>query len=135
MEPKFSETNTAVTEGIRVSVRSAYLKDESSPAHDHFVFAYEVEIRNESPYRVQLLRRHWDITDGYGRRRSVNGDGVVGKTPVLLPGEMHRYVSGCSFNTPVGRMYGHYDFVRGADGKSFYANIPPFIMAVPALLN
>jgi len=131
----FSERFSKVTEGIRVNVRSAYLREESLPLHEHYVFAYQVQIINESPYRVQLMRREWHITDGVGARREIEGDGVIGQQPVLNPGETHEYISGCDFDTPSGKMEGWYYFVRSVDGSEFKVRIPAFTMFVPYLLN
>lgn len=131
----FSDTFSNVTHGIRVSVRTAYLKEESSPRHEHFVFAYQVRIHNESPYRVKLMSRKWFITDGLGRKRMVAGEGVVGKQPELGPGESHEYVSGCNFETPVGKMEGFYYMVREADGTELKIRIPSFTMVQPYLMN
>ena len=131
----FSDKFSKVTEGIRVNVRSAYLREESLPLQEHYVFAYQVQIINESPYRVQLLRRKWVITDGVGMKRVVNGEGVIGQQPVLNPGETHEYISGCDFHTPAGKMEGYYYFIRSADDSEFRVRIPQFTMFVPYLLN
>lgn len=131
----FSQLSSVVTEGIRVSVRSRYLEQESSPKHMYFFFAYKVTIVNESPYRVKLMSRKWHITDGYGGKRVVEGDGVIGQQPVLEPGESHEYVSGCDFNSPMGQMSGFYTMVREIDDQEFKVKIPKFLMTVPWLLN
>ena len=130
-----SNLASTVTEGIRVNVRTAYVKDESSPKHNYYVFAYQVEIINESAYSVQLISREWHIVDGIGSRRVVQGEGVVGKQPHITPGETHRYVSGSHFQTPVGRMSGFYSMVRKVDGAIIQVQIPPFTMMVPYLNN
>lgn len=124
-----------VTEGIRVNVRAIYAKDESSPAHNYFVFAYEVEIINESLYEVQLMSREWHITDGMGRKRIVEGDGVIGQQPVIRSGERYKYVSGSHFPTPIGKMEGHYSMNRSFDREEIKVEIPPFVMATPFVLN
>lgn len=134
-QPVFSEVFSAVTKGIRVSVRSIFLPAESSPIDGHFVFAYQVRIQNESAEEVQLISRRWDITDGNGNHREVKGEGVVGIQPVIEPGETHEYVSGCDFKTPVGRMQGHYTMIRTTSADSFRVQIPPFVLIAPALLN
>lgn len=130
-----SELSSTVTEGIRVNVRTAYVKDESSPKHNYFVFAYQVEIINESAYHVQLVSREWHITDSTGNRRMVQGDGVVGKQPNLAPGQKYQYVSGSHFLTPIGKMEGHYTMLRKIDGVRIEVQIPPFVMVVPYLYN
>lgn len=135
MDPLYSELATAVTEGIRVSVRSAYVREESSPDHEHYVFAYHVQIINESPYKVQLLRRKWEILDALGRKREVSGEGVIGQQPLLAPGQVHEYISGCNFGTPIGQMQGHYFMIRNVDQAEFPVRIPRFTMVVPFTLN
>ena len=99
---------TAVTEGIRITVESVYHEDRSNPDDDSYAFAYVVAIANEGGTRVQLMRRHWVITDGNGAVREVEGPGVVGEQPVLDPGSVHRYTSGAVLATPVGSMEGTY---------------------------
>jgi ApaG protein len=130
-----SQLSSIVTEGIRVNVRSVYVKDESSPKHRYYVFAYQVEIINESAYDVQLLHREWHIVDGVGSHRSVEGEGVVGKQPFISPGQKHAYVSGSHFQTPIGKMSGYYLMERQIDGARLRIKIPPFVMMVPFLNN
>jgi ApaG protein len=122
--------STAVTEGIRVTVRSQYLPDQSSPNDDRFVFAYTVKIANEGERTAQLRTRHWIITDGRGVIEEVRGDGVVGEQPRLSPGETFQYTSGCVLQTSVGTMQGSYRFFCD-DGSSFDATIAPFSLASP----
>lgn len=129
------ERLTMLTEGIRVSVRSKFVPEESSARHMHFVFAYEIEIVNESDVEVKLLKRTWRIVDGLGQKRKVHGDGVVGHQPSLSPGESFQYVSGCHFHTAVGRMSGLYHMVKVADQTPFDVVIPSFSMVLPALNN
>ncbi|HEX2900910.1 MAG TPA: Co2+/Mg2+ efflux protein ApaG, partial [Bacteroidia bacterium] len=102
---------------------------------DHFVFAYRIIITNESAHTVQLLRRQWLITDALGRKRKVEGDGVVGLQPILAPGQTHEYVSGCDFKTPIGQMKGHYVMVRRDNHQEFKVRIPKFTMATHVALN
>jgi ApaG protein len=122
--------SVAVTEGIRVTVRSQYLPDQSSPEDDRYVFAYTVKIVNESDGTAQLRTRHWVITDGRGVIEEVRGDGVVGEQPRLTPGQTFQYTSGCVLKTPVGTMQGSYRFFRD-DGSVFDATIAPFSLASP----
>ncbi|GAB4421847.1 MAG: Co2+/Mg2+ efflux protein ApaG [Bacteroidia bacterium] len=128
-------TFSCITEGIRVNVHTTYVPDESSPKHKHFVFAYMIEITNESPYPVQLRSRVWHIVDALGGRRHVEGEGVVGEQPVIAPGERYSYVSGSHFPTPIGQMKGHYRMQRLVDGGQLEVAIPAFTMTVPCLLN
>ncbi|MEM7035800.1 MAG: Co2+/Mg2+ efflux protein ApaG [Bacteroidota bacterium] len=123
------------TEGVLVSVRSAYVKEQSSPHLEHFVFAYKVRIVNESAHTVQLIGRKWLISDATGRKRMVTGEGVIGQQPILAPGESHEYISGCDFPTPIGQMHGFYFMERQVDGAELKVRIPRFTMVVPYLLN
>jgi ApaG protein len=125
---------TAVTEGIRVTVEARYLADQSSPEESRYAFAYFVTIANESHGRAQLKRRHWIITDGNGKVEEVEGPGVVGETPVLDQGDVHRYSSGAVLTTPVGTMEGTYE-MHEPDGRVFRAQIPRFPLHVPGALQ
>jgi len=120
--------SNAVTRGIRVTVTTQYLADQSEPGR--YVFAYTVRIANEGPDVVQLRTRHWVITDAKGVVREVRGDGVVGATPVLTPGKDFEYTSGCVLTTPRGTMHGSYQMFR-EDGSAFDAEIAPFVLAAP----
>lgn len=130
-----SDLSSKVTEGIRVNVRCTYVHDESSPRHHYFLFAYKISIINESPFPVQLLRRCWHITDGYGQKREVKGKGVIGKQPHIPPGQSHEYVSGVDFTGPIGRMQGHYIMKRTTDNSLLKVEIPPFVLCYPFLNN
>jgi len=123
-----------VTEGIRVSVRSAYVVDQSVPLARRYVFSYTVRISNEGPEPAQLRTRHWIITDGGGKVEEVRGPGVVGHQPLLRPGEHFDYTSGCILETPRGEMKGTYQMHR-TDGRVFDAVIAPFLLALPHSLN
>ncbi len=129
-----NETSTATTEGIRVSVKSQYLADQSAPQSKRYVFAYTVRIGNEGSEPAQLRTRHWIITDGTGKVEEVKGPGVVGQTPYLRPGEQFEYTSGCILQTARGQMHGTYQMVR-PDGRMFDAVIAPFLLALPHSLN
>ncbi|MBP0447023.1 Co2+/Mg2+ efflux protein ApaG [Roseomonas sp. SSH11] len=127
------ETNafTAVTRGLRVTVRSYYLADQSDPELGRHVWAYRVRITNEGRDTVQLMKRSWEITDAQGRTQRVHGDGVVGEQPVLEPGEAFEYTSGTPLATPSGFMRGLYHMVVPATGERFDAEIPPFSLDSP----
>jgi ApaG protein len=129
-----TETSSATTEGIRVSVKSQYLADQSVPQTKRYVFAYTVTIANEGAEPAQLRTRHWIITDGNGKVEEVKGPGVVGQTPYLRPGEQFEYTSGCILQTVRGQMHGTYQMVR-PDGRMFDAVIAPFLLALPHSLN
>ena len=133
MGPTVAEsTSSAVTDGIRVRVRSQYLADQSSPRDDHYVFAYTITISNESTRTAQLRTRHWIITDARGVVEEVRGDGVVGEQPRLAPGQSFQYTSGCVLTTAVGTMQGSYRMWRD-DGSQFDAEIAAFSLASPAV--
>ena len=120
----------AVTENVRVQVRPAFLGDESSPAQHRFLWAYHVRIANEGTETVQLLSRHWKITDAMGRLHEVRGEGVVGKQPTLRPGESFEYTSGAPLETPSGFMVGSYMMLRESGGHIEIA-IPAFPLDSP----
>lgn len=124
-----------VTKGIRVTVKPRYVPEQSEPSKSHYLFAYHVTIANESEITVQLVSRHWVITDGEGKVEEVRGPGVVGYQPVLKPGEQFQYTSGCPLTSPVGTMHGSYQMVIPDDGGQFDAQIKPFRLAVPGVLN
>jgi ApaG protein len=122
------------TRGVRVRVTSVYIPERSSPPESEFFFAYRVRISNEGTETVQLISRHWIITDSVGRVEEVKGPGVVGEQPVLGPGETFEYTSFCPLKTPIGSMHGTYQMVT-ANGDRFDAEIAPFSLAVPTALN
>lgn len=126
---------TAVTEGIKVSVKTEYQQEYSSPLQAHYVFTYRIKIENASENTIQLLRRHWLIYDANGTVREVEGEGVIGQQPVLEPGEVHEYVSGCNLRSSMGKMVGTYLIERIIDGKQIRVAIPEFTMVVPYKLN
>jgi ApaG protein len=120
----------AVTRGISVSVTPRFLPEESSPEDGRYFFAYGVEIINLGLERVQLRSRYWRIVDGRGQVQEVRGAGVVGKQPILDPGESFSYTSGCPLGTPDGTMQGTYTMVTAA-GETFEAEIPAFSLDAP----
>ncbi|AWV97311.1 Co2+/Mg2+ efflux protein ApaG [Arcticibacterium luteifluviistationis] len=126
---------TAVTEGIKVSVKSKYQPYYSSVRQMNFVFAYEICIENNSHHTIQLLKRHWYIIDANGYTREVKGDGVIGVQPVIEPGQDHKYVSGCNLTTTLGKMHGTFLMERQLDGKQFEVNIPEFNLMTPFSQN
>lgn len=117
---------TAITQGIKVSVEATYQAEYSSPHQQHFVFTYQVQIENNSPNTVQLLRRKWEIHDAGLNTKTVQGDGVVGQQPILEPGKSHNYVSGCNLHSGLGKMKGSYYMERIQDGKIIEVEIPEF---------
>ena len=117
-----------------IDVDTCFLDDQSAPEEGRFVFAYTIHIRNGGKIPARLLRRHWLITDGNNEVQEVRGLGVVGKQPLLQPGESFEYTSGSSLTTPIGTMKGTYQMV-GEDGTRFDAEIPEFVLAAPGMLH
>ena len=120
--------------GVRVTVESRYLPQESDPTAQRYVFAYTITFENIASEASQLLNRHWFITDGQGELEEVHGPGVVGQQPRIQPGQGFRYTSGAILKTPVGVMRGHYEFVTDA-GEHFDVAIPQFSLAVSELVH
>lgn len=113
-----------------MSVVSEYAPERSRPDEKHWFFLYTITISNHSDVTVQLVSRHWVITDGNGHVEEVRGPGVVGEQPVLAPGESFTYTSGCPLRTPFGKMEGTYQMVT-ADAQRFEARIAPFTLSEP----
>jgi len=126
--------NAATTDGVTVRVSVSYLAEQSEPERGRWFWAYHIRLENEGDETVQLLTRHWVITDGRGARHSVEGEGVVGEQPVIEPGASFDYVSGCPLATPSGAMQGNYRMVR-EDGAIFDVEIPRFSLFAPAVLH
>jgi ApaG protein len=122
------------TRGIRVQVQSFYDEERSSPQDNYYFFAYQVTISNVGMETAQLVSREWIITDGNGDTQRVQGPGVVGEQPLLAPGEEFEYTSFCPLSTPVGSMNGSYLMVL-ASGERFEAEIAPFPLTVPHIVN
>ena len=123
------------THNIEISVEVKFWPQHSMPRENHYFFVYFITIQNKSDFSVQLLRRHWDIFDSIGEKRVVDGDGVVGETPVLEPGQKFEYNSGCNLTSEIGFMKGYYTLLKLMDGKEFSVDIPRFDLVVPAKLN
>ncbi len=123
------------THNIEISVEVKYWPQHSMPKENHYFFVYFISIQNKSDASVQLLKRHWDIFDSIGDKRVVDGEGVVGETPVLEPGEKFEYNSGCNLTSEMGYMKGYYTLIKLLDGKEFNVDIPKFDLIVPAKLN
>jgi ApaG protein len=134
MMPQLSPTSVAVTRGIRVEVLARYSPENSKPFEDEWVFQYTVRITNESSETVQLISRHWVITDGLDHVEEVRGPGVVGDQPVLAPGESYKYSSWCPLKTPTGMMRGEYQMIR-TNGEEFDIEIAPFGLKAKYVVN
>lgn len=127
-------TSEAWTEGVHVEVSARYSAEHSNPLANHWFFVYTIRITNEGTTPVQLISRHWIIVDGTGQVREVQGEGVVGKQPVIEPGESFEYTSGCPLETPFGTMEGTYQMVR-EDRTPFEARIARFELSQPTALH
>ena len=121
---------TAVTRDIQITVMPQFLPEQSDPEDARYMWAYTIEVANHGRRTVQLVARHWIITDATGRVETVSGLGVVGEQPVLNPGETFRYTSGCPLSTSSGVMEGHYRMVDD-DGGAFDVAIPAFSLDTP----
>ncbi len=126
---------TDIAKKVKVSVETEYQPEYSNPAQHHFVFTYRITIENKSDKTIQLKTRHWEIIDATYPNREVDGEGVVGKQPILEPGQFHQYVSGCNLRSGIGKMRGYYTMEKLIDGKQFTVAIPEFMMVVPIKLN
>ncbi len=120
--------------GVKITVKTQYLSEHSSPNANRYAFAYTITITNNGDAPVQLLRRHWIITDGNRKIDEVRGDGVVGLQPLILPGQSHTYTSGAVLETPIGTMEGSYQ-MKMESGDLFDALIPRFSLAKPGTLH
>ncbi|HEY3838654.1 MAG TPA: Co2+/Mg2+ efflux protein ApaG [Bryobacteraceae bacterium] len=125
LQSEHAPMSDAVTNGIRVEVLSRHSTENSTQGE--WVFEYTVRITNQGAEAVQLISRHWIITDGLDRTEEVKGPGVVGKQPVLAPGESFKYSSWCPLKTPTGMMHGAYQMIS-AGGKQFDIAIAPFAL-------
>ena len=123
-------SSEAVTRNIRVHVESQYDPRRSHPSQNQWFFLYTVRITNEGSETVQIVSRHWIITDGMGKVEEVRGPGVVGHQPVLAAGESFEYTSGCPLTLPFGSMHGTYQMIN-EQNEQFDVEIAPFMLAEP----
>ncbi|MBT9520612.1 MAG: Co2+/Mg2+ efflux protein ApaG [Dechloromonas sp.] len=119
---------------IEIHPMPQYIPEQSDPENDRYIFAYTITIKNVGSVPAQLVSRHWIITDGNNEVQEVRGLGVVGKQPLLQPGESFQYTSGSSLTTAIGTMKGAYQMVA-EDGTHFEAEIPEFVLASPRALH
>ncbi|MDP5158346.1 MAG: Co2+/Mg2+ efflux protein ApaG [Flaviramulus sp.] len=124
-----------VTSGIKISVETNYEGSFYKNYKIHYAFGYTVIIENQSKDSVQLNARHWEILDALNNLEIVSGEGVIGKKPVLKPGESHTYSSGCLLTSPFGAMQGHYSMVNFTTTKKFKVNIPAFKLSATFAIN
>jgi ApaG protein len=134
LQPLHASTSETVTNHVRVEVASQYAPEQSQPFQHQWFFYYTVHITNEGEATVQLLSRHWVITDATGHVEDVKGPGVIGEQPVLTPGESFQYTSGCPLKTSTGLMRGTYQMVT-ADGEHFDIEIAPFALHEPYTIH
>ena len=126
---------TQITKGIKISVLTSFEGSYFKNYKIHFAFSYQITIDNQSKDSVQLTSRHWEIYDALNNKEIVDGEGVVGKKPVIKPGESHTYSSGCLLASPIGAMNGYYNMVNFTSTKSFKVIIPTFRFSAPFALN
>ncbi|MEN9327152.1 MAG: Co2+/Mg2+ efflux protein ApaG [Sediminibacterium sp.] len=124
-----------ISEGIEVSIETFFQKDYSNPLQNEFMFAYRITIENHNSFPVKLLRRYWEIHDSNSEHREVEGEGVVGVQPLIMPGKQYQYVSGCHLKSEMGKMHGYYTMENVETKELIHVNIPPFKMIAPVKLN
>ena len=124
-----------ITRGIKISVLTSFEGTYFKNYRIHFAFSYEIKIENHSKDSVQLTSRHWEIYDSLNDLEVVDGEGVIGKKPVLKPGEFHTYSSGCLLCSPYGAMKGYFDMVNFTTTKTFNVIVPTFRLCAPFALN
>lgn len=124
-----------VTHGIRITVKTNFQGTFSKNYRLHFAFGYQITIENQSNDSVQLNSRRWRIKEALSESETVQGEGVIGKKPVLKPGESHTYQSGCLLSSPFGSMNGHYNMVNFTSTRKFKVIVPKFKLSAPFALN
>jgi ApaG protein len=124
-----------ITRGIKISVKTSFEGTYFKNYKIHFAFSYEITIENHGKDSVQLTSRHWDIYDSLNDPEAVDGEGVIGKKPVLKPGESHTYSSGCLLSSPFGAMKGHFNMINFTSTRSFRVIVPSFKLSAPYALN
>jgi ApaG protein len=126
---------TQITRGIKISVKTSFEGTYFKNHKMHFAFSYEITIENHSKDSVQLMTRHWEIFDSLNDLEIVDGEGVIGRKPVLKPGETHTYNSGCLLASPYGAMRGSFNMVNFTSTKNFRVIVPTFRLSAPYALN
>ena len=127
--------NSKISGGVQITAEPFYQPEESNPISREFMFAYRITIENKNEFPVKLLRRHWHIFDSNGEVREVEGEGVVGIQPVILPSNSYKYISGCNLKSELGKMQGSYLLENLHTKKTFQVIIPPFNLIAPLKLN
>jgi ApaG protein len=134
----FAKVNTLLTKttsGVRITVHPRYEENLSFAPEESYVFSYHITVENQNDYPVKLLRRHWFIFDSVGINREVEGAGVVGETPLIMPGEFFSYNSACDLKSPRGSMHGFYTMQRFGTEELFEVNVPQFNLEAPHSLS
>ena len=126
---------TQITQGIKISVNTSFEGTYFKNHKIHFAFSYEITIENHSKDSVQLTTRHWEIFDSLNDIEIVDGEGVIGKKPVLKPGETHTYSSGCLLCSPYGAMQGYFTMVNFTSTSTFRVIVPALRLSAPFALN
>ncbi|WNM19223.1 Co2+/Mg2+ efflux protein ApaG [Flavobacterium capsici] len=126
---------TQITRGIKISVTTSFEGTYFKNYKIHFAFSYEITIENHSKDSVQLVSRHWEIFDALNNLEIVDGEGVIGKKPVLKPGETHTYNSGCLLSSPFGAMRGHFNMINFTSTRNFRVIVPTFKLSAGFALN
>jgi len=126
---------TQITRGIKISVLTSFEGTYFKNYKIQFAFSYEITIENHSKDSVQLMSRHWEIFDSLNYKEIVDGEGVIGKKPVLKPGESHTYSSGCLLSSPFGAMKGYFNMINFTSTRSFRVIVPNFKLSAPFALN
>lgn len=119
---------------IDIKVATRFIPEQSEPNANRYVFAYTVTMTNQGQEQAQLLNRYWLITDSNGKKTEVQGPGVVGEQPIILPGDNYSYTSGCILETELGTMEGHYEF-KASNEDLFKQPIPVFRLSIPNIVH
>ena len=126
---------TQITRGIKISVLTSFEGTYFKNYKIHFAFSYEITIENHSKDSVQLISRHWEIFDSLNDIEIVDGEGVIGKKPVLKPGDSHTYSSGCLLSSPFGAMRGYFNMINFTTTRNFRVAVPTFRLCAPFAIN
>ena len=126
---------TQITKGIKISVDTFFQGTYYRESKLQYAFEYSISIENQSSEVVQLNSRHWVILDSLNNEEVVNGEGVIGKKPVIRPGQIYKYKSGCLLASPFGAMYGYYRMINLSNTKKFNVIIPSFKLSAPFAIN
>ncbi len=126
---------TQITNGIKISVNTSFEGTYFKNYRLHFAFSYQITIENHSKDSVQLITRHWEISDSLNNPEIIDGEGVIGKKPVLKPGDSHVYSSGCLLSSSFGAMKGYFNMVNFTSTRNFRVLVPTFKLSAPFALN